>query len=342
MTALQCVTGPLRIGTRTKDLTRRLGPGDIAVLDHADLDQVAADGLLERNVVAIVNGAASITGRYPNVGPLRVVNAGVALLDRVGSDTVGTLTEGNVATLVGDRLFVDGRVVATGRRQNASMLRVDLEHAKSRIGSELQKFAENTLAYMRAEQFLLLDQPRLPPLRVNVRGRDVVVVVRGDQFREDLNALQRYFRDVDPVIYAVDGAADTVVAAGMRPDVIIGDFDSVSTSTLHCGAQLIVHAYPTGEAPGAKRLCAEGLAFDTFALAGTSEDIAILLAYEKGADLIVAVGTHVSLIDFLDKGRSGMASTFLTRLKVGPILIDARGFNKLYEPRVRTESRNHR
>jgi uncharacterized membrane-anchored protein len=168
-----------------------------------------------------------------------------------------------------------------------------------------------------------------------MRGRHVLVVVRGDQFREDLRALAGYIRDLRPVLIGVDGGADALLAAGHRPDIIIGDFDSVSSAALRCGAELIVHAYPDGRAPGAARLEALGLPHTAFALAGTSEDIAMLLAYEKGAELIVAVGTHVSLVDFLDKGRPGMASTFLTRLKVGPILVDAKGVNRLYQPRVR-------
>ena len=219
--------------------------------------------------------------------------------------------------------------------QTLQTLDARVEAAKATIGLELANFAENTLEYMRAEQFLLLESPDVPDLDVSVRGRHVLVVVRGDQFKEDLAALNGYIRDLNPVIFAVDGGADAVLRAGHRPNVILGDFDSVSTDALRSGAQLIVHAYPNGMAPGAQRLDEQGLKYSTFALAGTSEDIAMLLAFEKGAELIVAVGTHVSLVDFLDKGRPGMASTFLTRLKVGPILVDAKGVNKLYESRAR-------
>ncbi len=330
----RAIAGTLRIGRRTKDLTKQLNPGDIAVIDHADLDRVAAEALVERRISAVVNAAASITGRYPNLGPLMILDAGIALLDSVGPEVM-SLSDGSTATLDGDRLFVDGVLVAIGRRQSAASLDVQLDKAKATIGTELARFAENTLAYMQGEQFLLLDQPDVPALNVEVRGKHVLVVVRGDQFKEDLGALRGYVRDLQPIVFAVDGGADAVLAAGMKPHVIIGDFDSVSSATLRCGAQLIVHAFPDGRAPGADRLRAESVPFSTFALAGTSEDVAMLLAYEKGAELIVAVGTHVSLVDFLDKGRPGMASTFLTRLKVGPILVDAKGVNKLYEPRIR-------
>jgi uncharacterized membrane-anchored protein len=329
------LSGTVRAGRRTKELTKRLEPGDIAVIDHPDLDRVAAEGLVEARVRAVINGSASITGRYPNVGPLLLLAAGIALVDSVGEGLFDALCEGDTVEVVGGELFVGGRRRAGGTRQSMGSANVLIEQSKAEIGNELQRFAENTLEYMRAEQFLLLESPEVPEIVCRIQGRHVLIVVRGDQFKEDLAALKGYIEDRDPVIIAVDGGADAVLRAGHRPQIIIGDFDSVSSASLHCGAQLIVHAFPDGRAPGAQRLGEEGVEFTSFALAGTSEDVAMLLAFEKGAELIVAVGTHVNLVDFLDKGRPGMASTFLTRLKVGPILVDAKGVNKLYEPRIR-------
>lgn len=329
------VTGTARISRRTKALIPTLRAGDIAIIDHEDVDRVAAEGLVESGIVAVVNASRSISGRYPNVGPLLIAAAGITLVDDVGKDVLDRVAEGATIRLEDGRVIVDGATVAQGTLQTLHSLDTELEAAKATIGAELARFAENTLEYMQAEQYLLLESPDVPDLSVDIRRRHVLIVVRGDQFREDLATLKGYIRDLRPVLIGVDGGADAICRAGHKPHIIIGDFDSVSTETLRCGAQLIVHAFPDGRAPGAQRLQELGLQYSTFALAGTSEDVAMILAYEKGAELIVAVGTHVSLVDFLDKQRPGMASTFLTRLKVGPILVDAKGVNKLYQPRIR-------
>ena len=334
---LQSTVGGIgRPGRRTKELTKTLEPGQIAIIDHADLDRVAAEGLVEARVGAVINASASITGRYPNVGPLLLAAAGIPLLDRVGPAILDKVEDGELLTIVGTTVRnARGDLIGEGVRQTMSTLDSQVEQAKATISVELTRFAENTLAYMQAEQFLLLDSPELPELRTTFAGRHVLIVVRGDQFKEDLRALRAYITDMHPVIIAVDGGADAVLANGLVPSVIIGDMDSVSDAGLRCGAELVVHAYPNGTAPGAQRLQEQGVDFLTWAMAGTSEDIAMLMAFERGAELIVAVGTHVNLVDFLDKGRPGMASTFLVRLKVGPILVDAKGLNRMYEHRAR-------
>jgi uncharacterized membrane-anchored protein len=226
--------------------------------------------------------------------------------------------------------------VARGTRHTEASLNEVIERGRLNLGQEIQRFATNTLEYVQHEKHLVTELPTLPEVREQILGRHALVVVRGEDYRDDLIALRRsgYIREVRPVVIAVDGGADALLAIGVKPHIVIGDFDSVSSSALSCGAQLIVHAYPGGEAPGAARLDALGLPYDLLESAGTSEDIALLLAHEKGAELIVAVGTHSSLVDFLDKGREGMASTFLVRLRVGRILVDARGVNRLYRPVV--------
>lgn len=331
------VTGVARVGRRTKDLAKTIRPGEIAVIDHEDLDTVATESLLTAGVIAVVNAASSISGRYPNAGPLLLPVAGVAILDGVGRSVLDTVEDGTLVTIVGEDLLVAGEQVATGDRQDAATLAAVLESARSNMGGELQRFAENTLSYIQREEHLLIDDPEIPDIPVDFAGRHVLVVVRGVDYKKDLDLLRRsgYLKERRPLIIGVDGGADAMVELGHVPDVIIGDMDSVSERSLRCGAALVVHGYTDGRAPGAAFLEELGLDYEVFASTGTSEDIAMLLAFERGADLIVAVGTHSSMVDFLDKGRAGMASTFLVRMKVGPILVDAKGVNRLYDSRVR-------
>src|SRR5437868_9012999 len=329
------VVGPARVDRRTKRLSRRLHPGDIAVIDHEDRDRVAAEELVQAHPGAVVNAARSISGRYPNVGPLLVAAAGIPLIDDVGTEIMDAVREGQVLRVDGAEIRRGDEVIAKGTAQTLQSLEERVEAAKRFMGDELEAFAENTLEYLRQERHLLTDSPALPDVPVDLSERHVLVVVRGLDYRADLAALRGYISDMRPVLVGVDGGADALLEVGLRPDIVIGDFDSVSDAALDTGAQLIVHAYPGGHAPGAQRLEEAGRPYTVFEAAGTSEDIALLLAYEKGAELIVAVGTHASVVDFLDKGRAGMASTFLVRLKVGPVLVDAKGVNRLYRSQVR-------
>ena len=329
------VSGPARVDRRTKNLITRLQPGDVAVIDHEDVDRIAAEGIVQARPAAVINAAPSISGRYPNVGPLLLAAAGIPLIDSVGSDVFGAITEGQAVTVDGAEVWVGPALVAAGTRQTLESLEAAYEAAKDTMGDELERFAENTLEFMRRERGLLFDAVAVPDLDVDMAGRHVLIVVRGHDYREDLEALRAYVREMRPVLIGVDGGADALLEVGLRPDIVIGDFDSVSANALRCGAELVVQAYPDGRAPGAERLAGEGVPYKVLPAAGTSEDVAMLLAYEKGADLIVAVGTHASMVEFLDKGRRGMASTFLTRLKVGPLLVDAKGVSRLYRGRLR-------
>ncbi len=331
------VTGRARLDRRTKELVNRLEPGDVAVIDHEDIDAVAAESLVASQPAAVLNVAASSSGRYPNEGPLLLLRAGIPLVDSLGPEVMAGLTEGVVVTVDGDIVLLDGAVVATGTRQTeASILQIH-ERSRETLGVELNRFVENTVEYLEHNTDLIDDDLELPELDQDWTGRQVLIVVRGAGYKEDLGLLRRtaYLREMRPVVVAVDGGADALLDEGVTPDVIIGDMDSVSEKALRCGAELIVHAYRDGRAPGSERLRPLGLEHHLFLASGTSEDIAMLLAYEKGADLIVAVGTHTSMVDFLDKGRAGMASTMVTRIKVGPILVDAKGVSRLYQGRVR-------
>jgi uncharacterized membrane-anchored protein len=335
------VAGVARVDNRTKRLVKRLQPGEIAVIDHTDLDRVAAETIVEAGAGAVVNAGPSISGRYPNVGPLLVAAAGIPLLDGVGSDVMTAVQDGDLVTLDGEHLLVAGTKVATGTRQSLASLEAAYEAARQNIGTELERFAENTLEWLRKESHLLTDTPQVPPVGVEIKGRHVLIVVRGLDYREDLAVLRQsgYLQEMKPVLIGVDGGADALLELGYTPHVIIGDFDSVSERALGCGATMVVHAYPDGPAPGAARLDEHGVDYERFESAGTSEDIAMLLAHEHGAELIVAVGTHNSMVEFLDKGRQGMASTFLVRMRVGSSLVDAKGVSRLYRTRVRTVDR---
>ena len=190
------------------------------------------------------------------------------------------------------------------------------------------------MRYLREEGKLLAEGIQLPQLKTRFRDRHALVVARGPGYKKDLAIVRAYIRDFKPVLVAVDGGADALLEAGYRPDVIVGDMDSVSDAALQTGAELVVHAYDDGAAPGRDRLDRLGLPSMLVPTPGISEDLAMLLAYEKGADLIVAVGTHFNLIEFLERNRAGMSSTFLTRLKVGEMLVDARGVSRLFRQRV--------
>jgi uncharacterized membrane-anchored protein len=329
--------GTVRLDRRTKNLTKRLRPGDIAVIDHVDIDRVSADALVGCGVAAVVNAAQSISGRYPNLGPEILINAGIPLLDDVGKDVFARLKEGAQVRVDGDRLLAeDGTVVAEGTAHDSDSIARAMSEAKAGLSTQLDAFAANTMEYMKRERALLLDGVGVPDVTTQLDGRHALVVVRGYDYKEDLHALRPYIRDYRPVLIGVDGGADALREAGYQPDMIIGDMDSVSDDSLRCGAEVVVHAYADGRAPGLQRVQDLGVDAITFPAAATSEDIAMLLADEKGAKLIVAVGTHATLVEFLDKGRGGMASTFLTRLRLGGKLVDAKGVSRLYRSRIST------
>jgi uncharacterized membrane-anchored protein len=327
-------TGTARLGRRTKHLVRRLGPDDVAIIDHQDLDRASAEELLESGVRVVVNVANSQSGRFPNPGPLLLVRGGVRLIDAPGSTLFDEVGDGEHVTVRGASLFRNGTCLATGRALDAGRLEAALAEQRARVTGALEVFAENTLRYLREEGRLLAEGINFPPLLTRFRERHALVVARGPGFKRDLAIVRPYVRDFKPVIVGVDGGADALLQAGIKPDVIVGDMDSVSDDALRCGAELIVHAYRHGEAPGAARLEHLGLEFSTVSAPGISEDVALLLAFEKGAELIVAVGTHFNLIEFLERDRAGMSSTFVTRLKVGEILVDAKGVSRLVSRQV--------
>ena len=328
------VTGIARLDRRTKRLVGRLRPGDIAVIDHVDIDRVAADSLVAVGVSAVLNAKPSISGRYPNLGPEVLIQAGITLIDDLGELLFERLREGSAISIEGGTVVLAGEPVATGVRQDAETVAAAMSDAREGLSVQLEAFAANTMDYLKQERELLLDGVGVPDVQTRIAGRHVLIVVRGYDYKADLDVLRPYIREFKPVLIGVDGGADALVESGHTPDLIIGDMDSVTDDVLRCGAEVVVHAYPDGRAPGLDRVRQLDVAALTFPAAATSEDLAMLLADEKGAELIVAVGTHANLVEFLDKGRGGMASTFLTRLKVGGKLVDAKGVSRLYRQNI--------
>jgi uncharacterized membrane-anchored protein len=311
------ITGHARLGRRTKDLVKRLGPEDVAIVDHADIDRVSAEELVESGVRAVVNVSRSTTGRFPNPGPLELVRAGVRLVDAPGAPLFDLLSDGELVRVEGGSVWRNGTLVAEGTLLDAATLAESLTAQQGRVSHALEAFAENTLRHLQEEAGTLSAGIELPPLHTRFRDHHVLVVARGPGYKSDLRMVRPYIRDFRPVLVAVDGGADALREVGLAADMIVGDFDSVTDGALQSGAELVVHGYPGGGAPGAERLRRLGLEFHTVFAPGISEDLALQLAYEKGATLIVAVGTHFNLVEFLERDRAGMASTFVTRLKVG-------------------------
>ena len=327
-------SGIARCDRRTKRLVGRLRPGDIAIIDHVDIDRVAADSLVAVGVAAVLNAKPSISGRYPNLGPEVLIDAGIVLIDDLGEDVFERISDGETISIEGDTVLVGGECVATGVRQDKVTVSAAMTDAREGLSVQLEAFAANTMDYLKHERDLLLDGVGVPDVATEIAGRHVLIVVRGYDYKADLDVLRPYIREFKPVLIGVDGGADALVESGYTPDMIIGDMDSVTDDVLRCGAEVVVHAYPDGRAPGLERVHQLGVAALTFPAAATSEDLAMLLADDKDASLIVAVGTHANLIEFLDKGRGGMASTFLTRLKVGGKLVDAKGVSRLYRQNI--------
>ncbi|HZB22583.1 MAG TPA: putative cytokinetic ring protein SteA [Gaiellaceae bacterium] len=327
-------TGTARLDRKTKHLVRRLGSGDIAIIDHRDLDRVSAEELAESGVRVVVNVADSQSGRFPNPGPLLLVRSGVKLVDAPGASLFDDVSDGEALTVRGGSVFRNGTCLASGRVLDTGELERSLAEQRGRVTEALEAFAENTMRYLREEGRLLSEGLDFPQLRTRFRDRHALVVARGPGMKRDLRMVRPYVRDFKPVLVAVDGGADALREEGMKPDVIVGDMDSVSDRALKSGAEILVHAYRDGVAPGAERCNGLGVPYQVVSIPGISEDVGLLLAYEKGAELIVAVGTHFTLAEFLERDRAGMSSTFVTRLKVGEVLVDAKGVSQLSSRRV--------
>jgi uncharacterized membrane-anchored protein len=333
-TELPGVHGIARLDRRTTRLAGRLNPGDIAIIDHVDIDRPSAEALVAARPAVVVNAAPSISGRFPNLGPQLIVSHGIVLVDNVGSEIFALAKEGTKIRVDGDEVFAGEHLLATGTQQDIETVEALMREAKAGLAAQLEAFAVNTADFMSAERSLMLDGVGIPEIKTKLAGRHVLVVVRNHDYAKDLKALKRYIREYHAVLIGVDGGADALLEAGLKPHLIVGDMDAVSDAALATGAEVVVHAYPDGRAPGLARVQDLGIETVLFPMSGTSEDAAMLLADEGGAELVVAVGSHATLTEFLDRGRAGMASTFITRLRLGAKLVDAKSVPRLYRTRI--------
>jgi uncharacterized membrane-anchored protein len=329
------VTGIARVDRRTGDLLRRIGPGDVVILDQIDLDRVTADALVEAEVTGVVNASPSISGRFPNLGPEIVVGAGIVLVDGVGPEVLRAVREGSKVRLSEDGVFVGDREVGRGTRQTVETIADLMIEAKAGLSAQLEAFSANTIEFLRRERTLILDGVGVPGLDAPIRHNQVVVVAPGRDHEDDLRRLKRYIAEHRPVLVGVDAGADTLHHLGYKPHVIVGDPDRLATETLRSGAEVVVPAYMDGHAPGLERVQDLGVGAVTFPASGNPEDLALLLADTHGADLVVTVGFQATLHEFLDRGRSGSnPSTFLTRLKLGSKVVDGKAVATLHRSRV--------
>jgi len=334
-TELPGVIGIARIDKKTKRLVDRVGPGDVVILDEVDLERITADQLVAAEVAAVVNASPSITGRYPNLGPEVLAANRIPLLDAVGTEVFARVKEGSKVRLHDDRLYIGDRVVARGTELGETEVAERMLDAKTGLVDHLEAFSGNTIEFIRSESPLLIDGVGIPELHTTLEGRHVVVVGDGPDRTVDLKNLKPFIKEYQPIMIGVGSGADTLMKAGYRPSVIVGDPEDIKTGTLKCGAELVLPADPDGHASGLERIQDLGVGAVTFPAAGSAGDLALLLADHHGADLIVTVGLSGGINDFFDRSlREQIPSTFLTRLKVGQKLVDAKAVSTLYQSRV--------
>lgn len=329
------VVGTARVDHDIDRLLRRVGPGDIVVLDILDLDRITADALVEADIAGVVNASASISGRYPNLGPEVLVANGVTLIDEAGPTVFKKIRDGAKVRLYNGAVYAGDRRLARGVERNDVEIADLMLEAKSGLVAHLESFAGNTIEFIRSESPLLIDGIGIPEIDVDLRRRHVVLV--GDELdaSDDLKRLKPFIKEYQPVLIGIGSGADVLRKAGYRPQLIVGDPDQMSAEVLRCGSQVVLPADADGHAPGLERIQDLGVGAMTFPAAGSAMDLALLLADHHGAALLVTAGHSANIETFFDRTRQMTnPSMFLTRLKVGEKLVDARAVATLYRNRV--------
>ena len=329
------VVGTARVDRDIDRLLRRVCPGDIVVLDVLDLDRITADALVEADIAAVVNASPSVSGRYPNLGPEVLLANGVTLIDETGPEVFKKVKDGAKVRLHNGGVYAGDRRLVRGTERTDHDIADLMREAKSGLIAHLEAFAGNTIEFIRSESPLLIDGIGIPDVDVDLRRRHVVVVADEPSAAEDLKALKPFIKEYQPVLIGVDSGADVLRKAGHRPQIIVGDPDQMSSEVLKCGAQVVLPADADGHAPGLERIQDLGVGAMTFPAAGSAADLALLLADHHGAALLVTAGHTANIETFFDRTRQhSNPSTFLTRLRVGEKLVDARAVATLYRNRI--------
>ncbi len=329
------VVGTARVDRDIDRLLRRVCPGDIAVLDILDLDRITADALVDAEIAAVINASPSVSGRYPNLGPEVLLANGVTLIDETGTDVFKKIKDGSKVRLYNGGVYAGDRRLIRGTERTDEEIAELMQEAKSGLVAHLEAFAGNTIEFIRSESPLLIDGIGIPDVDIELRRRHVVVVADEDDAADDLKRLKPFIKEYQPVLIGVGSGADVLRQAGYRPQLIVGDPSNLSIEVLKCGAQVVLPADADGHAPGLERIQDLGVGAMTFPAAGSPADLALLLADHHGAALLVTVGHRANIETFFDRTRQDSnPSTFLTRLRVGEKVVDAKAVATLYHNRI--------
>ena len=329
------LTGTARVDRNIDRLLRRVCPGDIVVLDVLDLDRITAEALVEADIAAVVNASPSVSGRYPNMGPEVLVNNGVTLIDETGPDIFKKIKDGSKIRLYEGGVYAGERRLVRGTERTDHDIADLMREAKSGLAAHLEAFAGNTIEFIKSESPLLIDGIGIPDIDLDLRRRHVVIVADEDSATDDLRSLKPFIKEYQPVLIGVGSGADVLRKAGYRPQLIVGDPEQISTEALKCGAHVVLPADADGHAPGLERIQDLGVGAMTFPAAGSPADLALLLADHHGAALLVTAGHRANIETFFDRTRQDSnPSTFLTRLRVGEKVVDAKAVATLYHNRI--------
>jgi uncharacterized membrane-anchored protein len=329
------VIGTARVDRDIDRLLRRVCPGDIVVLDVLDLDRITADALVDAEIAAVVNASTSVSGRYPNLGPEVLVANGVTLIDETGPEVFKKIRDGAKVRLFNGGVYSGDRRLIRGTERTDQEIADLMQEAKTGLVAHLEAFAGNAIEFIRSESPLLIDGIGIPDVDVEFRRRHVVVVADEDHAADDLKRLKPFIKEYQPVLIGVGTGAEVLRKAGYRPQLIVGDPSELSTEVLKSGAQVVLPADADGHAPGLERIQDLGVGAMTFPAAGSATDLALLLADHHGAALLVTAGHSANIETFFDRARQhSNPSTFLTRLRVGEKVVDAKAVATLYHNRI--------